>query len=411
MKKMTMAKWEEKYIAGQVERFSQKNISMSRFGWDDEIRIAGFKGVSFELESEVKDKAGQSLLDQAMRFASWMGVMLDLLDTSKPNPPQASKQVSAAIANSGYMLPSYVWRPPEGVELDVSDPQKITRYIKKAAINFGADLVGVCKLDRRFVYSHNYPTPMFDEEQVERPQEIPDEFQYAIVTAHEMEYNMIKHFHTPLAEAAVGLGYSRMGITNMFLSKFISNLGYKAINCATNDVVLAVPLAIQAGLGELGRGGWIITPQFGPRVRLTVVLTDLPLVPDSPIDFGVTEFCEVCKKCAEMCPSQSISYDRRSTEVPNISSSPGALKWPLNGETCAAYWVRTKSDCSYCIGVCPYNKANTWPHKVVRWFADNIRCLDSVYVKMDDLLGYGKIKNPSNFWEEWKSHPYGRSEK
>ena len=131
MKKLTMEKWEEKYIAGQVERFSQKNISMSRFGWDDEIRIAGFKGVSFELETEVKDKAGQSLLDQAMRFASWMGVMLDLLDTSKPNPPQASWQVSEAIKNSGYMLPSYIWRPPDGVKLDVSDSKKQPVILRK----------------------------------------------------------------------------------------------------------------------------------------------------------------------------------------------------------------------------------------------------------------------------------------
>jgi len=408
MKKQTPEEWERKYIAEGIEDFSQKNISMIRFGWDPEIRISGFKGALFELESEIKDKAGSSLFEQALRFSTWMGIMLDLLDTSKPNASQASKYVSEAIASSGFMLPSYLWQPPEDTKIDTSNPEKLTRYIKKVVNYLGADLVGICKLDRRFVYSHTYPTPMFDEEQVEKKQEIPEEYQYAIVTAYEMEYDMIKYFHTPLAEAAVGLGYSRMAFTNFFLTKFIKSIGFKAINCATNDVVLSVPMAIKAGLGELGRGGWLVTPQYGPRVRLTVLLTDLPLIPDQPIDFGVTEFCEVCMKCAENCPSQSISYERRSTTVPNVSSCAGAIKWPLNGESCAAYWVQSKSDCSYCIAACPYNKVNSWPHRTVRWFSDHARWLDPLFVKMDDLLGYGKVKNVQNFWEEWKSRPYGR---
>jgi len=56
----------------------------------------------------------------------------------------------------------------------------------------------------------------------------------------------------------------------------------------------------------LGRNGLLITPQYGPRVRISKVLTDLPLVPDEPIEFGVTEYCEKCKRCAKYCPGQAI---------------------------------------------------------------------------------------------------------
>jgi len=92
-----------------------------------------------------------------------------------------------------------------------------------------------------------------------------------------------------------------MGITDIALAEAIRMMGYNAIPCK-NGTALSIPLAIDAGLGQLGRNGLLITPKYGPAVRIGKVLTDMPLVPDRPIDFGVTEFCQSCKKCAEHCP-------------------------------------------------------------------------------------------------------------
>ncbi|MBA7715561.1 Epoxyqueuosine reductase [subsurface metagenome] len=139
-----------------------------------------------------------------------------------------------------------------------------------------------------------------------KPQEIPEEFEYVVVMAFAEDYNMMKYYPSWIAHSATSMGYSIMAITNMFLSAFIRSLGFRAIDCTTNDVANSIPLAMQAGLGDLGRNGLLITPQFGPRVRLTQIITDLPLVADSPLEFGVTEFCTVCKRCAQLCPSQSI---------------------------------------------------------------------------------------------------------
>ena len=69
---------------------------------------------------------------------------------------------------------------------------------------------------------------------------------------------------------------------------------------------LMVPLAIDAGLGELGRQGYLIAPKYGARVRIFATLTDMELIPDRPISIGAEEFCSKCKKCAEACPSRSI---------------------------------------------------------------------------------------------------------
>jgi len=120
-------------------------------------------------------------------------------------------------------------------------------------------------------------------------------------------------------------------------ARFIRGLGYKAIPCG-NDTALSIPLAIDAGLGELGRNGLLITPEFGPRVRLSKVFTDLSLVPDEPIEFGVVEFCEKCETCARYCPSQAIIYGERTTQPHNISNNmAGQLKWPVNVDRC--FWL------------------------------------------------------------------------
>jgi epoxyqueuosine reductase QueG len=88
-----------------------------------------------------------------------------------------------------------------------------------------------------------------------------------------------------------------MGFIAPSMARFIQELGYHAMPSG-NDTALSIPMAVDAGLGELGRNGILITPKYGPRVRLCKVFTDLPLVHDKPVDLGVQAFCEICKKCA-----------------------------------------------------------------------------------------------------------------
>ena len=406
MKRLTLTEWEQKYIVRAIERFDQKYTMFKRPSWDSQINDS-LKDWSFI--GEVKQKPGYTMEDQALRWASRRGTQIDLFNTSKPNPSRVSKAIAVAIASPKQDIQALRYKPPEGAKIDVSDGQRITRDIKKVATYFGADLVGVCKLDRRWVYSHTYEVegpsgPGGSEAAMgeSKPQEIPEEFQYAVVMGFEEDYAMIKYFPTYVADAATSMGYSRMAITNAHLSAFIRNLGFKAIDCSTNDVALSIPMAMQAGLGDLGRHGLLITPQFGPRVRLSKVITDLPLVADAPIEFGLTEFCTTCKKCVEMCPSQSIMPGERTAERVNVSNVAGELKWPINAETCRMYWARGNKPCTICIACCPYNKPSTWFHRLVFWATDHFRWADSFCVKMDDLLGYGKPKQADKFWEEWQ---------
>jgi len=403
-----MEAWEQKYVVENIEPFDQKFIMFSRPDWDVELR--GQTDDWFMSVKSQNKKAGWGIKELALVAATGpLRGLLGLSNYRKPNPSRQTKTFKKALASLNPQMPGYSMKPPEDFELDIGEPQRISSIIKKVAKYFGADLVGICRLDRRWVYSHTYDVSPYFAGTSEKPlglsepQEIPETFQYAIILAFEMDYQLHRYMSSPLSGSPSGLGYSRMAITNSYLSEYIFNLGYQAINCTTNDVAMTIPMAMQAGLGDIGRNGLLITPQFGPRVRLSKIITDLPLVEDSPIDFGVTEFCMVCEKCADQCPSKSIIYGDRTGEPLNVSNVGGELKWPINAETCRMYWSKAKKGgCSICISSCPYNKVNTWPHRVVRWFADHVRWMDRLLVMGDNMLGYGKPRSAAKFWEEWQ---------
>ncbi len=66
-------------------------------------------------------------------------------------------------------------------------------------------------------------------------------------------------------------------------------------------------VAAQAGIGWIGRNNLLVTPRFGARVRLTTVLTNMPLKVDQPIPFG----CGNCQACLASCPALSIKENPR----------------------------------------------------------------------------------------------------
>lgn len=67
-----------------------------------------------------------------------------------------------------------------------------------------------------------------------------------------------------------------------------------------------VPAAVEAGLGEIGLNNLLLTPKFGPRVRLVSIITDAPLVTDQRLDSSLCPG-EDCNKCIEACPSRALS--------------------------------------------------------------------------------------------------------
>ena len=273
-----------------------------------------------------------------------------------------------------------------------SSPEETTAEIKRVARAFGASLVGVTAFDERWVYSHKYSA----QTEKEKPNELPEGLDNVIVIATSMDYDLIQTVPSALSGAATGLGYSQDTVLLLSLGQYIRNLGYRAVE-SLNDTALDVPFAIQAGLGEYGRLALLITKEFGPRVRLGKIFTDLPLVHDRPRFFGVKEFCDTCRRCAEACPAQAIPFDAPSGRVYNRSNLVGVTKWSVDAEKCFGFWVGQNSDCSICIRVCPYNKDfSKWWNRLGLWLAGTP--LRSLMLKLDMLLRFGERKAASWWW-------------
>ncbi|MBU0595790.1 hypothetical protein KJ567_03800 [Candidatus Bipolaricaulota bacterium] len=164
----------------------------------------------------------------------------------------------------------------------VDDPGEMSVEVKKTARMFGADLVGICHVDERWIYSHDRSGDRID---------IPSHCRTAIVMAIAMDREAVLTSPSYKSASATGVGYSKMAFAIASMAQFLRNLRYDAIPMG-NDTALSIPLAVDAGLGQLGRNGLLVTQQFGPCVRLCKVFTDLPLASDAPRDFGVTS-CQV----------------------------------------------------------------------------------------------------------------------
>jgi reductive dehalogenase len=199
----------------------------------------------------------------------------------------------------------------------------------------------------------------------------------------EMDLNMIAA--SPKAPVIVETEkkYVEIAKISVIVADHIRRMGYdaRAHIAGSNYQAILPPLAWRAGLGEIGRIGILITERFGPRVRLGLVTTDLPLTPDSPRIFGVQNFCNICKKCANNCPAQAIPYEEKKEEN-------GALKWVLNREACYRFWRKAGTDCAMCLYVCPYSKPKNWFHDSVRKLISQSSTAQRVSLWADDYF-YG----------------------
>jgi len=182
--------------------------------------------------------------------------------------------------------------------------------------------------------------------------------------------------------------YLNAGTIATQLSFFLRNLGFEARAHIDGNYEVVCPLvARDAGLGEIGRMGLLMTPKLGPRVRIAVVTTDAPLkIDDRNYDPSVEDFCTKCLKCADACPASAIS--KRDKELIN-----GVKRWKIDQEKCFTYWSYAGTDCGRCVGVCPYSHPDNLFHNTIRFMIKHFPNFRKPAVLLDDFF-YGRRPKP-----------------
>jgi reductive dehalogenase len=255
----------------------------------------------------------------------------------------------------------------------VPDPAAMTRHIKRVAHTFGADIVGVGRVHPSFLYGsgalHEVGFLTSRDDSTMSQEELCEKYPYVIVTPVAWDYDLAQAHRHHIGDAAYEVTLMNLGLVLTQLEGYIRELGYTVIRGKVNPQAAA----LAAGVGELGRNGLIISEKFGARIHLNdVILTDLPLVPDKPLDIGVEDFCKICRKCAETCPTNSITFGPK--QIYN-----GVEKYKIKWESCyklRPLMTENWSICLTCSTVCPYTKPNTW------WRTLAVRTLHSTPVPL-----------------------------
>lgn len=264
----------------------------------------------------------------------------------------------------------------------ITNPKDITNYVTNWTKHLGAVDVGITELKDY----HTYTVAGRGERYGDK---INLDHKYAIAFTVEMDVDMVNAGPDAPIVMESAKQYLNAGAIACQLALFIRKLGYPArAHIDANYQVICPLVAKDAGLGEIGRMGLLITDNLGPRVRIGVVTTDLELmISEKTEDDTVIEFCNLCKKCSDVCPSRAIPDDERK-EI------NGALRWQISQENCFTYWCTVGTDCGRCVSVCPYSHPNNLLHNIVRYGIKHSFIFRRFAAMLDDLF-YGKKPAPA----------------
>jgi len=157
--------------------------------------------------------------------------------------------------------------------------------------------------------------------------------------------------------------------------------------------VLLPPLLLWAGIGEVSRAGIILSPALGLGFKAAAVLTDMPLTPDKPIDFGLQRFCQSCRICAQNCPAHAISTGDKVLYN-------GYETWKLDTKRCASFNFTNKKGtmCNRCVKSCPWTQPPAWTHNLVRGMVTRSRAAQRIAIAASGLLGPGQDHPDQKWW-------------
>jgi Pyruvate/2-oxoacid:ferredoxin oxidoreductase delta subunit len=208
--------------------------------------------------------------------------------------------------------------------------------LKKDIIAYAADVGYICgftKIDRRFIAKGDDRRFPYDT---------------AVVLGMEMDKELLDEVPAPGDKLFDFEIYMESGKRVFDVANFIRSKGYRCYARVPFDgCVKYPPHAINAGLGELGAMGVVITKEYGPRVRWTMISLKADIEIDKPVDLNMAAYCDDCLLCVKACPGKAISENRIWWR--------GVLKRKNQDTKCWPYFVEYDG-CGICLKVCPIHR-------------------------------------------------------
>ncbi|AII58523.1 dehalogenase [Dehalococcoides mccartyi] len=313
-------------------------------------------------------------------------------------------------STDSYAGPKMVHTPEEmGGTKYQGTPEDNLRTLKAGIRYFGGEDVGALELDdnlKKLVFTVDQYGKTLEfgdvEECIETPRKvtIPNKCKYIFLWTMRQPYEWTRRQSGRFEGAATETSYERAYNTKAHFQDFARGLGYQMISAGNNSLSPAGAWAVLGGLGELSRASYVNHPLYGITVRVTWgFLTDMPLPPSRPIDFGARRFCESCGICAEACPFGAINPGEPTWRDDNTFGNAGFLGWRCDYTKCP--------HCPICQGTCPFNShPGSFIHDVVKGTVSTTPVFNTFFKNMEKSFKYGR-KNPATWWDEVDDYPYG----
>ena len=246
-----------------------------------------------------------------------------------PGFPRSAPQQFGSMINIRRSVRDLHRNPSDGKkQIDPETLDALTRFVR----SLGADEIGFTSVPQEWVF---HDTAIA--------------FTEAIVLVMEMDKERMRHAPSQDTAVMVHETYNSLGQVSNKVADWLRERGYAAhAGHPLGGMALYPPMAQAAGLGWRGLSGLIITPQFGPRVRLAAVFTEISNLPlyEGQEHSWVLEFCEWCRRCIRDCPPDAFYSCPKFHE--------NGLVTVLDHRKCFPYFVKYHG-CSICIKVCPFN--------------------------------------------------------
>ncbi len=284
----------------------------------------------------------QTIEKSADRDWGWTVYIDEVYDYRKKHDKTSEPLIEAA-AVTGEIEPTA--EPVPG--------HNVTDDIRAKARELGFGEVGFTHYDRRYTYASKKKWAKYS---------------HAICLALEQDYSQTQSIPSLEAEFAHFGTYEIAGDLALQLADHIRSLGYHAqVHSPNDNSGVFIPLFVNAGLGQLGANGQLLSPYFGSRARLMLITTDAPVQYDEAVDYGINKYCEQCQVCVVRCPARALLREKVWYR--------GVQKNKLVYDRCRPIMV-TYEGCAVCMKVCPVQRYGMKP-------------VMEHYVETGEILGKG----------------------
>jgi len=414
-----------------IQRFDQRlsaqsNYTNAKYAGTDEWAKVATKAA--QINADVLGKKGNTLRDKSLQSASTYFYSALIFTASTLTGPTKGIKTPEQTG-----LPKWTGTPEEG-----------SRILRAASVFFGAGAMGSSDLQKKLVFTYmkagdaktgatandatyinSWPPPLASGPKIDF-ENVPVGYETAdrkvlpdAVALHEVGIMipMAKDaWRCAIPDAPSGIsGAANISRYRMWtcsvqpgIQAFLTGLGYHGYGYPFPDMsgglVPAQASGVLGGIAEMGRhSDAAISPEFGANMGYYSFLTDMPIANDAPIDAGIYRFCHSCHKCANLCPSMSISQDSEPSwdlpqgyKVPNMNQQTGKKLFWTDMHSCVKY--RNAYGCTICRPVCTFNTNNAAIHQYIKTTISNTTLFNSFFYRMSEPFGYG-LHDPDQWWD------------